>query len=150
MMPSRCQKTINMTSHRFFTKGDKAMWIYANPNPSARKVGDCSVRAVSIALGISWEDAYEQIANAGFQMNDMPSSDSVWGSVLRRHGFYRAAIPNRCPDCYTAADFCADNQHGVFVLCFSGHVAAVIDGNIYDTWDSSQEIPQYYWYRKER
>ena len=52
-------------------------------------------------------------------------------------------------DTFTAEDFCADNPRGVYVLGFGNHVATVIDGVIYDSWNSSQEIPQYYFYRKE-
>jgi hypothetical protein len=85
------------------------LWIYFNNNPTGRNVGDCAVRAVAKALGISWERAYEMIASNGFAMGDMPSSDSVWGSVLRQNGFYRMAIPNTCPDCYTADDFADDH-----------------------------------------
>ena len=125
------------------------MWKYFLNNPTGRNVGDCAVRAVSVALGIDWEDAYNLIADAGYQMGDMPSSDSVWGAVLRQHGFYRRAIPNTCPDCYTAEEFTIDNPHGVYGLGFGGHVATVIDGNLYDSWDSSKEIPQYYWVRKD-
>ena len=125
------------------------MWIRYNPNPTGRQVGDCAVRAVSKALGIDWETAYLMISDNAYQMGDMPSADSVWGAVLRQHGFYRTAIPNSCPDCYTAEDFSIDNPYGIFVLGFGGHCAAVIDGNIYDSWDSSNEIPVYVWYRKE-
>lgn len=125
------------------------MWIYYNPNPVGRHVGDCSIRAVSKALGIEWEDAYKLIVSNGYAMGDMPSSDSVWGSVLKQHGFYRKIIPNSCPDCYTANDFCLDHPNGVYVLGFGGHVATVVNGNLYDSWDSSMEIPVYVWYRKD-
>jgi len=125
------------------------MWIRYNPNPAGRNVGDCSVRAVAKALNISWEDAYAKIASNGYAMGDMPSSDSVWGSVLRQNGFYREAIPNECPDCYTAKDFCKDNPYGIYVLGFGGHVATVVDGDLYDSWNSENEIPVYVWYRKE-
>lgn len=125
------------------------MWIFYNPNPTGRMVGDCSVRAVSKALKTDWETAYELICNAGYAMGDMPSSDSVWGAVLRQEGFYRKIIPNTCPDCYTAADFARDNPQGVFVLGFGSHVATVVNGDVYDTWDSTGEIPVYVWYRKE-
>lgn len=123
------------------------MYINYNPNPAGRTVGDCAVRAVAKALNITWEDAYRLIATNGYKMADMPSSDSVWGAVLRMHGFYRESIPNTCPDCYTAEDFCIDNPVGVYVLGFGGHVATVVDGILYDSWDSSQEIPQYFWSR---
>lgn len=125
------------------------MWIEYNPNPTGRKVGDCAVRAIAKALSIDWETAYNLIASNGFAMGDMPSSDSVWGSVLRQNGFYRKSIPNYCPDCYTVKEFCRDNPKGTFVLGFGGHVATVIDGNLYDSWNSLNEIPVYVWYRKD-
>ena len=125
------------------------MWIKYNPNPTGRNVGDCAIRSVAKALNTDWESAYTLVSDAGYAMGDMPSSDSVWAAVLRQHGFYRRAIPNTCPDCYTVKEFCRDNPYGVFVLGFGGHVAAVVDGNLYDSWDSSNEIPVYVWYRKD-
>lgn len=125
------------------------MWQELNNNPAGRRVGDCAVRAVSVALNISWEDAYALITAAGFAMGDMPSSNSVWGAVLRQHGFSRMNLPDECPDCYTAEDFAHDHPHGIYVLGFGNHVATVRDGIIYDAWNSSNEIPQYVWYRKE-
>lgn len=125
------------------------MFMEYNPNPTGRLVGDCSIRAISKALNVDWETAYALIATNGYQMGDMPSSDSVWGAVLRQNGFYRKSIPDSCPDCYTAEDFARDNPVGTFVLGFGGHVATIQDGNIYDAWDSSGEIPQFVWYKKE-
>lgn len=125
------------------------MWSDFNNNPTGRKVGDCAVRAVSVALGVDWETAYTKIAAAGFSMGDMPSSNSVWGAVLRQNGFSRQVIENTCPDCYTAEDFANDHPEGVYVLGFGNHVATVRDGTIYDSWDSRYEVPQYYWYLKE-
>lgn len=125
------------------------MWIEYNPNPTGRKVEDCSVRAVAKALDTDWETAYSKIALAGFNMGDMPHSNSVWGAVLRQNGFYRTSLPDTCPDCYTAEDFINDHPEGVFVLGFGRHVATAVDGDLYDSWDSMQEIPQYVWYKKE-
>ena len=125
------------------------IYVRYNPNPTGRRVGDCAVRAIAKALDVDWETAYLLITKAGYLMGDMPSSDSVWGSVLRRNGFYRDIIPNSCPECYTAEDFCKDHPEGTFILGFGGHVATAVDGHLYDSWDSSQEVPVYYWYRKE-
>ena len=125
------------------------MFVEYNPNPSGRKVEDCSVRAVAKALGTDWETAFALIAKNAYQMNDMMHSNSAWGSVLRQHNFFRKSLPDTCPDCYTAENFARDHPKGTFVLGFGRHVATVKDGNIYDSWDSSKEIPQYFWYRKD-
>lgn len=121
------------------------MFIEYNPNPCARRVGDCAVRAIAKALKIDWETAYLAIMMNGFYMCDMPSSDAVWGATLRQNGFTRKAIPNTCPECYTAKDFCRDHPVGTYVLGFGGHTATVKDGDLFDSWDSSDEIPQFYW-----
>ena len=124
-------------------------YVEYNNNPVGRSVGDCSVRAISKALDYDWESAYVLLAVNGLNMGDMPNSDSVWGATLRQEGFYRKSIPNTCPECYTAEDFANDHPYGTYVLGFGGHVATIIDGVLYDSWNSSQLIPQYYWYRKD-
>lgn len=125
------------------------MWCKYNPNPLSVTVGDCSVRALCKALDKPWEEVYTEIVLQGFMMCDMPSSNAVWGAVLRKYGYSREALPTDCPECYTAEEFAVDHPKGTYVLSFSGHVATVVDGNLYDAWNSSKEIPQYYWHRKE-
>lgn len=77
-------------------------------------------------------------------MYDMPSSNEVWGAYLKSIGYKKYVIPNTCPDCYTVRDFCNDNPTGRFLLATGSHVIAVIDGDYYDTWDSGDEVPVYY------
>lgn len=124
-------------------------WKLFNENPTGRNVGDCAVRAVSVALGVDWETAFALVANMAFQMGDMPSSNAVWGAVLRQNGFSRFIVPNNCPDCFTAEQFAEERPKGIYVLGFGNHVATVKDGLIYDSWDSSKEIPQYFWMKQE-
>lgn len=123
------------------------MWKYYQPNPAGRNVDDCAVRAVSAALDMTWEEAYTELASAAYYMADLPSSNGVIAAVLRQHGFYRHNIPNTCPACYEIKDFAEDHPQGVFVVGTGSHVVAVIDGAILDSWDSSHEIPMYFWFK---
>lgn len=120
-------------------------WIFYNPNPYSNLVGDCTVRAISYALHKDWETVYLGLTAEGLSMGDMPSSNSVWGSYLKRNGFKRNVIPNECPNCYKIKDFCKDHPIGTYILSTGTHVVAVDGGNYYDTWDSGNEIPIYYW-----
>lgn len=88
------------------------------------------------------------MALQGFMMHDMPSSNAVWGAFLRKNGFQRRTIPNTCPDCYTVKDFTRDYPFGEYLLATGTHVVAVKDGNYFDTWDSGNEIPIYYWQKE--
>ena len=123
-------------------------WRNYNPNPAGRAVGDCAVRALAKALGEDWETAYAELARNAFQMADMPSSNGVITATLRQHGYTRKAIPNTCPDCYTFEQFAEEHPDGTFILGTGNHVATIQDGQIWDAWDSSNEIPIYYWEEK--
>ena len=124
------------------------MWIEYNNNPVGRRnVGDCSIRAVSLALGIDWEQAYAILAGNGYRMGDVMNGNTVISATLRQNGFYRHALPNYCSDCYTIKDFCLDHPKGVYVVGTGTHVVTVKNGNYYDTFDSGDEIAQYYWKR---
>ena len=125
------------------------MWIEYNPNPNGKRVGDCTIRAISKLTGKSWEDVYAGLTVQGFLYGDMPSSNSVWGGYLQRLGYKRYVVPNTCPNCYTVRDFCADHPNGAYLLVLNGHVVTCISGNYYDTWNSGDEVPQFYW-TKER
>ena len=125
------------------------MWIEFNENPVGKRIGDCAVRAVQVALGISWADSYALLAQKGFELGDMPSADRVWGETLRDHGFVRRSISNYCPECYTVLDFASEHFKGVFVLGIGGHVVTVRDGNWFDSWDSGGECPIFYYAKEE-
>lgn len=124
------------------------MYVYYNPNPLSKFVGDCVVRAISKVMDKDWDYTYDRICEEGRVLKDMPSSNSVWGSYLKSKGFKRYIIPNSCPNCYSVTDFCKDNPIGTYVLGLDGHVIAVINGDYFDTQDSGFGCPTYYW-RKE-
>lgn len=124
-------------------------YIFTNPNPKNQKVGDCVIRALSIALNRSWREVYTELSLYGFSMSDMPSSNSVWDAMLSDHGFDRHVVSGQCADgCYTVRHFCEDHPHGVYVLGIGNHVVTAINGDYYDTWDSGDESPIYFY--KER
>ena len=123
-------------------------YVYYNPNPNGKNVGDCVIRAISKATNKDWESVYTGICVTGYSMSDMPSANCVWGAYLRDYGFVRDVVPNECPECYSVADFAREHPQGTYILALTGHVVCVKDGDWYDSWDSGDKIPMYYWERK--
>lgn len=125
------------------------MFIRYNPNPSGQSVGDCVVRALTLAFKDTWENIYADITMVGAFEYNMPDANKVWGKYLKMNGFIQKPLPDTCPDCYTIKDFCEEHPYGTFVVATGSHVVAVIDGNYYDTSDSGFESPIYY-FEKEK
>ena len=123
-------------------------YVYFNNNPKNHRVGDCAVRAVSKAIGKDWQDAYIGLCAEGLALKDMPSANYVWGMYLKKYGFEERMISSICPNCVTVAQFAKEHPKGRFVLACQNHTVCCIDGNFYDSWDSSDEIILYY-YKKE-
>ena len=112
---------------------------YANPNPKGARVGDCVIRAISIATGKTWESVYAELSFYGFRSCDMPSSNAVWGKYLRDLGFKQYIADD------TVREFCRDHSSGTYIVGTGSHAVAVIDGNYYDTWDSGDEAIIIFW-----
>ena len=120
-------------------------YVYVNINPSGKIVDDCVIRAVGLALNMTWDEAYTELSDMGFHMKNLPNANVVWGALLKSMGFSKYNIPNTCPDCYTVKDFAVDHPKGIFVLGTGSHAVTIIDGSYLDVFDSGDEVPLYAW-----
>lgn len=121
------------------------MWVRRNPNPLGKQTGDCVVRAIAIATSQSWRDVYKELCKLGNIECEMPSSNYLWGLYLSDLGFEQFLLPESCPRCITVKAFCERYPEGVYVIGTGSHAVAVIDGDYYDSWDSGNESPSYFW-----
>lgn len=122
------------------------MWIYANPNPARKQVPDCVIRAICIALDKTWtevsDELYFSYARRYFSVT---CDDAIWGRYLYDYGFEPFLLPHICPKCVTIDEFTKMYPRGTYIIGTGSHAVAVIDGNYYDSWDSGQEIPSFFW-----
>jgi hypothetical protein len=125
------------------------MYSYYNANPYKIRVGDCVIRAISKALNMSWEDVYIELTIQGYIMGDLLSSNAVWNAYLKSKGFSRDIISNDCSECYTVEDFCNEHPQGTYIIGTGTHAVCVEDGCVFDTWNSSGEVPIYFYYKGE-
>ena len=125
------------------------MYSYYNANPYKIRVGDCVIRAISKALNQPWEDTYIDLTIQGYLMGDLLSSNAVWGAYLKSKGFTRDIVSNDCPECYAIEDFCNEHPKGTYIIGTGTHAVCVEDGCVFDTWNSSGEVPIYYYYKGE-
>ncbi len=124
-------------------------YIYDNPNPLGKKVGDCVIRALSRALGMTWDEVAIDLSMMELALKDMQNADAVWGEYLELNGFRKGILPYPCPNCINVKQFCEMFPRGTYVVATGFHVIAVIDGNYYDREDTGGETLIYFW-EKER
>ena len=121
------------------------MWVYANPNPEQKNVPDCVIRAICIALNKSWDEVFAELSWFAAHDHSITSDDRVWGHYLWHLGFVPFILPSSCPECTTIKKFASIFNKGVFIIGTGSHAVAVIDGCYYDTWDSGNEVPSFFW-----
>lgn len=125
------------------------MWVKCNPNPLGKTTGDCVVRALAIATGKSWRRIYDELCELGRIECELPNSNNIWGLYLEQAGGEQFLLPESCPRCITVKAFCERYQEGTYVIGTGSHAVTVIDGDYYDSWESGNETPSYFWRIKE-
>lgn len=125
------------------------MFVEVNLNPYKKTVGDCVIRAISMAEDQDWDDTFIDLMVKCFTLKDIPTSNNAWGAFLHDLGYSRHMVPDQCPDCYTVKDFVKDYPQGTYVLATGSHAVAAKDGIYYDSFDSGDETVIYF-FEKER
>jgi hypothetical protein len=112
----------------------------AGAHIAGRDKADCQVRALVHATGMRYREAWDLLYTVqgermacGFRLVDaLKAGDERFG-VVRTLAFKAIRGRKRM----TGARFCIEYPTGYFILRLAHHVAAVVDGTVFDTWDST-------------
>jgi len=110
------------------------------------KTGDCVVRAVAIAAGIDYKTAYKDLAAENAKLTGVKSCRrgiyrASYEAYLKRHGWVWYSAPKFDGRKAYASDFTeAEGYNGFIIARMAKHLAAVRDGVVYDTYDSSHKM----------
>ena len=109
---------------------------------------DCQVRALVVALGMDYVDAWrllytmqgeEQLCS--FSLTTRLALFDPRLRVILAHAFPAVRGEPRM----NGQRFCKEYKVGHYILRMAHHVAAVVDGNLYDSWDSSRKCVYAAW-----
>lgn len=132
----------------------EAKWIWHDGGRAGAgfvgSTGDCVVRAIAIATGKEYREVYDAIYSAAGASPRLGVASLYSDKLLADWGFerVRCVTPNKL-------NF-MDDIPGIVVLRFGptgnrrmcGHIATMVDGTIYDTWDPQLEddyVVESYW-----
>lgn len=121
-------------------------WVRHNPNPYHRDdVPDCVIRAISIALGLSWFEVFDGLSATARAAGSVTCDDRVWGRYLFEKGFIPFVMPTDSPRDLTVRQFCRMFPHGTYIIGTGRHAVAVTDGDYHDSWDSGEMLLSFFW-----
>ena len=117
------------------------MFIKFNDNPCGKTTGDCVIRAISIAENKPWRQVYLALCVEGYEQCTFGDDNKTWEGYLKSIGYRRFELP--ATKGYKLSEFADTHKEGMYIVGTGTHVVAVINGDIIDAWDSSDETPAY-------
>ena len=107
---------------------------FYNANSKGNFVNDCTIRAISIAEGKTWDETYEELSdiaqNNGIILDDVNFIEPLLDSRYDRICCYEKYV----------GGFAEEHPYGIFLITMNGHITCCIDGTIYDTFDCRNRV----------
>ena len=117
------------------------MYRYYNQNPNGYHIPDCGIRAISLAMGISY---YEVISLLHLNA-ERYNCDELCVCCYEKLLDFDFDLPHYYGNGNTAQEVALDFPENILLLRMSGHLSCSIWGEIWDIWDCSDEIITDFW-----
>lgn len=95
------------------------MWKYYNANPLDANVSDCTVRAISMAEGKTWDETYEELSRLA----------QIDGILLDDVDFIEDYLDKRylrqCHYSKTLQEFIEEYPRGIYLVTMPNHITVV-------------------------
>ena len=121
------------------------MYINFNCHPKSLHVGDCSRRSIAVAAEMDYAEVRRALnrnkkISGCKDFNEIKNLETYVVNVL---GAEKITFTSEEKKGMTADKFCKLYPRGRYILDMDEHWSCCVDGNIYDTWDTSEEAVQY-------
>lgn len=140
---------MTMNEKRMDKYPDTKSFHFHNANPKGKMTCDCSIRAVSTAMRMTYEDTAREMLEYTFSTGLMINDPKHIEKFLQHKGWIKCKQPKKKDNTkYTGKEFCekamnygllSTNYDTTSIVANVGthHIVAIMDGRIYDTWNSS-------------
>lgn len=115
------------------------MYRFFNANPRGLLTDDCVLRSISVAEGTSWNQCQKKLSHLSRK------EGRLLNEVVFVENYLDRRYPKKCYPKMTVGEFCSICPKGHFVVTMKGHITAIIDNVIVDTFDCSDKIMYCCW-----
>lgn len=136
---------------------DTSTFHFYNANPKNRFTTDCVVRALSTGLQLPYNQVVMELAEmqckTGYNARDVKTIDLY----LKSKGWVKCKQPRKYDNTkYTGREFCnhiqqytMDYPERLIANIGGHHIVAIVDGRVWDTWNSTDGCIGNYWMDKD-
>lgn len=129
------------------------VFTFYNANPKARLTTDCVIRAISTALEIPYINVLRDLLSLQIYTGYDIADTRLYDQYLKKQGWIKMPQPKKDDKKkYTGVEWCKflqywnnDRYNKMIAHIGNGHIVAIKDGKIFDTWDSSEGCIGNYW-----
>ena len=115
------------------------MYKFSNKNPFGKFENDCSVRAISTAEGITWDEAYDKLTELAQINRTMPDDRDFIRKYLDVNYPRVPYLPE------TVGEVAGMYPNNVLLITMKGHITCCLYGVIEDTFDCRKRIAEDAW-----
>lgn len=148
---------------------DTKTFHFYNANPKGRLTGDCRIRAIAAATGVPYNNLVMALAIIQVQTGYDQCANQGISILMEKLGWKKMRQPRKKDGTkYTGKEFCKVQQkwlqdkanHGnewddgivisprIFCNIGGHHEVAIVDGKVWDTWDSTDGCVGNYWIKE--
>lgn len=137
---------------------DTRTFHFYNANPKNRMTADCNIRAICTALEIPYNQVVMEMAEMQCKTGYDVASRQGIDKYLQGKGWIKHKQPRKWDNTkYTGKEWCLQIQEdydwvlnpdkikNVIANIGGHHIVAIIDGRVWDTWDSTDGCIGNYW-----
>ena len=114
-------------------------YYYYNANSHNNFIDDCVIRSLSVLTNRSWRETYDELTDLAGDI----------GLMFDRVEFVEDYLDERYPrECHYSkyvGEFAKEHPKGKYAVTMDGHITAIIDGIIVDTFNPSNRIMRCAW-----
>lgn len=139
---------------------DTKSFHFHNANPKGRYTGDCRIRALTTATEIDYDVIVVALAAIQIQTGYDQCAHQGISILMEKLGWKKMPQPRKpSGKKYTGREFCRVIQRGepkdgiviadrIFANIGGHHEVAIVDGQVWDTWDSTDGCIGNYWVKQ--
>lgn len=147
---------------------DTEWFHFYNANTHNHYSGDCAIRAICTALDQSWETTLTEMFQIGLKYGYTPTDEHVIDKYLKSKGWIKCKQPRNYDNTKMSIkkfiDLLTHPVYGdeiqipntkngielnrIIANAGSHHIVAIVSGQVYDIWNSSNETCGNFWVKE--